>query len=60
MPMTISIDADKCESTGVCAMVCPEDIIEIRESHPVILNNLACTSCWKCAESCVSGAINID
>ena len=58
--MTISIDTDTCESTGVCAMVCPEDIIEIRESRPVILNNLACTSCWKCAESCISGAIDVD
>jgi Fe-S-cluster-containing hydrogenase component 2 len=26
----------------------------------VILNNLACTSCWKCAESCISGAIDVD
>jgi len=58
--MSVTIDTDKCESTGVCAMVCPEDIIEIRESRPVILNNLACTSCWKCAESCISGAIDVD
>jgi hypothetical protein len=25
-----------------------------------VVNNLACTSCWKCAESCVSSAIDID
>jgi ferredoxin len=26
----------------------------------VVVNNMACTSCWKCAESCVSAAINVD
>ena len=58
--MTISINSDACESTGVCAMVCPEDILEIKNGHPVIINNMACTSCFKCAESCISGAIDID
>lgn len=58
--MSVTIDTDRCESTGVCAMVCPEDIIEIRNSKPVITNQMACTACWKCAESCVSAAINLD
>jgi Fe-S-cluster-containing hydrogenase component 2 len=26
----------------------------------VIIDNPACTSCWKCAENCVSGAITVD
>jgi NAD-dependent dihydropyrimidine dehydrogenase PreA subunit len=58
--MAIAIDTDRCESTGVCVMVCPEDVIEIKNSRPVIINNPACTSCWKCAENCVSAAITID
>ena len=58
--MPIVIDADQCENTGVCAMVCPEDVIEISDGRPVIVNNPACTSCWKCAESCISGAIDVD
>ena len=56
----VTIDTDVCESTGVCAMVCPEDIIEIRNSRPVVINPSACTSCWKCAEGCISSAIDID
>ena len=58
--MSVAIDTNRCESTGVCALVCPEDIIEIRNNHPVVINNMACTSCFKCAESCISGAIDID
>lgn len=58
--MTVTIDTDLCESTGVCALVCPEDIIEIRNSRPVVINAAGCTSCWKCAESCISSAIDID
>lgn len=58
--MAIVIDTDQCEQTGVCEMVCPEDVIEIRDARPVIINNAACTSCWKCAESCISGAIEVD
>lgn len=58
--MPITIDTDQCESSGVCEMVCPEGVIEYTDGHPKIINNLACTSCWKCAESCVSGAIDVD
>jgi len=58
--MPITIDANLCEETGACAMVCPEDVISIQDSKPVIVNNPACTSCWKCAEACPSGAIDVD
>lgn len=58
--MAIVIDTDQCESSGACELVCPEDVIEMRDSRPVVVNNLACTSCWKCAEVCVSGAIDVD
>lgn len=58
--MPIVIDTDQCESTGVCEAVCPEGVIDFTEGRPLIINNLGCTSCWKCAESCVSGAIDVD
>ena len=58
--MPLTIDTDQCESTGVCALVCPEDVIDMRDGRPVIINKQACTTCWKCVEGCVSGAIELD
>lgn len=58
--MPITIDTDQCEASGACAVVCPEDVLEIEDGRPKIINNNACTACWKCAESCVSGAIDVD
>ena len=58
--MPITIDSEQCELSGACAVVCPEDVLEITDGRPVIINRLACTTCWKCVESCVSGAIDLD
>ena len=58
--MPITIDTDQCEQSGVCSLVCPEDVIENQDGRPVIINNVACTSCWKCAEFCVAGAIDVE
>lgn len=58
--MPITIDSDQCEATGACAMVCPEDVIDLSDGRPVIVNRLACTTCWKCVENCPSGAIELE
>lgn len=55
----VRIDYDICENTGVCAMVCPEDVLEFKNGHTAIIKAQACTECWICVENCVSGAIEI-
>ncbi len=58
--MILTIDLDTCESTGACAMVCPEDVLEFRDGKPVIVALHQCTFCWICVNNCPSGAIDID
>lgn len=55
----IRIDLDLCDATGVCAQVCPEDVLAVREGRPAVLDPVKCTECWICVENCVSGAIDI-
>ena len=55
----VRIDAHLCEDTGVCAQVCPEDVLEFRDGHTSIVDPQACTECWICVENCVSSAIDI-
>ena len=55
----VRIDYDVCEETGVCAMVCPEDVLAVRRGHTQVMKAHACTECYICVENCVSGAIEI-
>jgi ferredoxin len=57
--VAIRIDHDLCEATGVCAEICPEDVIEHVHGHSSVVRPEACTECWLCVENCVSGAIEI-
>ena len=55
----IRIDYNLCENSGVCAQVCPEDVIETRNGQSVITRPDKCTECWICVENCASGAVEI-
>ena len=55
----VRIDQDLCDSSGVCVMVCPEDVIEANNGHTHVVKPAACTECWICVENCASGAIDI-
>jgi NAD-dependent dihydropyrimidine dehydrogenase PreA subunit len=58
--MAVTIDFDLCESTGCCAMVCPEDVIEHENGRSQIVDQQKCTSCWICVDNCIAGAIEVD
>jgi ferredoxin len=53
----VKIDPDLCDATGVCAEVCPEDVLEHANGVTLVVKPDACTECWICVENCISGAI---
>jgi len=57
--VAIRIDYDLCDNTGACAMVCPEDVIDLRNGHSTVVKAEACTECWLCVENCATGAVEI-
>ena len=56
----IIIDYELCEASGVCADVCPDDVFAHTNGRTEVINADVCSLCWKCVESCSSGAIEID
>jgi NAD-dependent dihydropyrimidine dehydrogenase PreA subunit len=56
----ITIDQDTCEKTGVCSMVCPEDVFKHEDGRTEVVNPGSCTYCWLCVDNCTSGAIELD
>ncbi len=58
--MNVVIDFELCESSGVCADVCPEDVFEHENGRTRVVQPQACTNCWICVDNCTSSAIEID
>ncbi len=50
------VDSDKCTGCGLCADVCPQGAISLRNNTAVI-DQALCSQCGNCATICPAGAI---
>ena len=57
--VTLRLDIETCNGCGMCVIVCPHAIFEIRENKAVIAARDACIECGACAINCPVNAIQV-
>ena len=57
--VTLKLDANTCIGCGMCAIVCPHSVFEIKECKSIIIDRDACMECGACAKNCPVNAISV-
>ena len=57
---TLALDQEQCIGCGMCVMVCPHGVFELKNGLANIVRYEACMECGACQLNCPSGAITVD
>jgi len=57
--VTLEYNKDKCTGCGMCAVVCPHGVFEIKNSKALVTDRDLCMECGACAQNCPSDAISV-
>lgn len=58
--VTLKLDIDKCTGCGLCKVVCPHEVFELKEKKAFIKDKDLCMECGACSLNCPSDAIEVD
>mgnify|MGYP006305152701 CR=1 FL=1 len=54
---TLALDEARCVGCGMCTIVCPHAVLEMKNGKAVVSDRDACMECGACATNCPSEAI---
>lgn len=57
--VTLRLDAGKCNGCGMCAIVCPHGVLEVRDLKATVTDRDLCMECGACMQNCAAGAIAV-
>jgi len=57
--VTLQLALEKCNSCGMCVVVCPHEVFELSGRKAKIINLDSCMECGACAMNCPKGAITV-
>jgi NAD-dependent dihydropyrimidine dehydrogenase PreA subunit len=57
---TLEFDAEKCVGCGMCTIVCPHEVFEVRNGSVEVRDRDACMECGACSLNCPSEAITVE
>jgi NAD-dependent dihydropyrimidine dehydrogenase PreA subunit len=58
--VTLNYHSNKCTGCGMCAIVCPHSVFEMKDRKAAIVDRDACMECGACALNCEPNAISVN
>lgn len=55
--MEIVVDKERCTACGLCAEMCPEEVLELQDDVPTLVDPENCIECGSCEVNCEENAI---
>ncbi len=57
--MEIIVNSEKCTGCNICVRVCPQKVLELKESKSYCFDTERCMGCFGCEDECPHGAIRV-